>query len=90
MSLGRFLRVGQYGPASHFGHDQMRSAFASRAALLQVPSVLVGHWFRFGIFGIPMEMDVNQVLALLEIACVAEVDWEARPDVDSFSTLLVR
>lgn len=83
--LGSFLRAVQYGTASCFSFDQIRSACAVREALLRVPRVLVGQWFRFGIFGILEDMNVNPVLALLAAAPAAEVDCNAGPDLVWFS-----
>lgn len=88
LSLGAFLRVGQYGSVSRFGHDQMRSACASQGALLRVLWALVSQWFCYGLFGILKEMDVDPVLALSMTACAAEAERNAKPDLDWFPITL--
>lgn len=44
----------------------------------------VGQEFRYKIFGILKDENVDPMLALMAIALVAEVNWDARPDLDCF------
>lgn len=80
LSHGAFLRAVQYGLMSCFAHDHMKSACAAQGALLRVPWVLVGEWFRYGIFEILKDMKVDPVLALLATGRAAEAYWNAKPD----------
>lgn len=74
LSRDAFLRVVQYGQASLYAHDQMRSARAKRGTLSRVLLSLVGQWFCYGMFGILKDMDVDPVLALIAVARAAEAD----------------
>lgn len=47
--------------------------------------MLIGRWFRYGIFGILKDMDVDPVSAPQPVARAAEVSWGTRPDLDWFS-----
>lgn len=85
LSLGAFLRAAQYGLVSCFVHYRMMSAFAGHGALLQVPRMFVDWWFRYGIFNILKDVDVDPALALLATARVVKVDWNAWLDSDWFS-----
>lgn len=46
------LQAVQYGLVSRSAHDQMRSACARQGALLRVPWLLVGQWFRYRVFSV--------------------------------------
>lgn len=52
--------------------------------MLWVPWVLVGQWFCYGMLDFLKDMHVDSILALLVTARVAEVDRDARPDLDWF------
>lgn len=82
MSLGVLLRAVHYDSVGCFAFDQMRGACADRHAFLRVPWALVSQWFRYGIFGVVRNMDVDLVLALLALARVAEADQDARPNLN--------
>lgn len=84
LSLGAFLRTVEHGPASRLAHEQMVKACAGRGVLLPVPGSLIGQWFLPGLFAILRDMYVDPVLALLAIARCAEVNWDAKPDLDWF------
>lgn len=51
---------------------------------MRVPWVLVEQWFRYRIFDILNDRDVNPVLVLLAFARAAEAEWDTRPDLDWF------
>lgn len=72
LSLGAFGRAVQHGVFSRFALDQTVSTCAGRGALSRAPWELLGQRSRYGIFGIPMDTDVDPVLAILAITRAVE------------------
>lgn len=52
---------------------------------MRVPWVFVGQWFRYEIFGILKDVDVDPVPTLLAIARAAKADRDVRPNLSWFS-----
>lgn len=84
LSLGAFLGAAHYVSICRSVHDEIMSVCAGRGALLQVAWELIGQRLCYRIFGILKNTDVHVELALFAIARAANVDWDARPEVDWF------
>lgn len=65
--------------------DHTIASFKSRGAILCIPSVLIEEWFSFGILRLPDGMDVNPVLAFVEIERLCKIDWLTLGEQNGFS-----
>lgn len=79
-SLRAFFRVIHYGMVRLLSYERIMVGCRGYGALVWVPTAMIEEWLRMGILRLIRNTEVDEMLALVAVARVAEVDWAASPD----------
>lgn len=79
LSLEALLGSLRYGIVERLAHYSMVQAFGLIGGLLWVLKEMIHRWFEIRLLKVIYDMTVDPVLAFLEVARVAEVEWGATP-----------
>lgn len=84
LALGAFLRTVCNGGIGRLAFDSLVEGCRGYDTLLPMPDLLVEQWFSFGLLRCIRDMAIEPVMAMVAVACVAEIDWSAQPEQEWF------